>query len=166
MTSIKTWNKAALLASLVLAQTAAIAQTVTVSYSPVSSVPTLSEWALATMAVVLAAVALYAMRKGAHSKVIVSLALGAFGFWGAGAGRPVVQSAWALSFPVMDNPAGGVTTPLPLFSGIVPINNTTNVPLRIISVSDTSVQNATGTTCQPGSVVPVGASCNLDTGDT
>lgn len=167
MTVIKQLHKAAALGVLAMTQTVSMAQSVTITYGPdVASVPTLSEWGMIIMAVVLAGFAAYAMRKNANSKTIVSLMLGAIGLLGAGLGHQVIHSTWALPAPQMTNPAGGVTTAIPLGIGNVSVQNTTNVPLRVITVSDPSVENAVGTTCKSGVVVPPSASCILNTGVT
>lgn len=165
---IKQMRTLAVLAAMT--QTVAMAQSlqVVVSYGPanIASVPTLSEWGLMIMGVVLAGVALHAIRKNASSKTIMSLALSAVVLLGTGLGNQTLQSAWAVLAPKMDNPAGGATSPFPQYIGIVPIQNTTTVPLRIISVTPVEVQNAPGTTCDPGVIVAPAASCNVDTGST
>ena len=80
MEKLKRMGSVAMLAALAIGQTVAMAQPapVTITYGPeITSVPTLSEWGMIIMAVVLACVAVYAMRKNAGSKTVLSIALAA-----------------------------------------------------------------------------------------
>lgn len=166
MEKLKQMRTVAMLAALAMGQTAAMAQVV-VTYGPVdaASVPTLSEWGMIIMAVVLAGVAVYAMRKKADSKAIMSLFLGVAGLFSAVLGNQVLNEAWADMGYAMDRPTGGSVDPnLPLNVGVIEIRNSTQVPLKIISVTPDQVRNAPDTTCDPGVIVPPGATCNVDTG--
>jgi IPTL-CTERM motif len=164
MAVIKHIYKAAAMAALALAQTVATAQVV---YGPVSvaSVPTLSEWGMIIMAVVLAGAAVFAMRKGAGSKAVMSLALAALGMAGVSQGHKIMDDAFAvIEIEIqMTNPAGGVTGPLPQNVGDIPVRNTTPVPLQIISVTPLSAQNSEVAPCRPGVIVPPNAVCYVST---
>ena len=165
MTVIKQMRKAAVLVAFAAAQTAAMAQVV-VTYGPVdvASVPTLSQWGMIIMAVILAVVAAIAMRKNAGSKTILSFALSATALFGASMGNQIIKSAQSLPPPSMDTPTGG-TVNLPTNVGVIPVANTTQVPLKVIGVTPAEAQNSPSTTCDPGVIVAPGASCNVDTGD-
>ena len=134
-------------------------------YGPVgvAGVPTLSEWAMIAMALVVGVAAVIALRKQASSKAVMSLTIGAAALLTAALGGTVGPQAWAIIAPQMTNPAGG-STQVPFGIGVVPVQNTTQVPLRIINVTPTDVLSSPATTCDPGVVVAPGASCDVDTG--
>lgn len=166
MEKLKQMRKAAVLTALATGQSVAMAQVV-VQYGPVdvASVPTLSEWGMIIMAVMLAGVAAYAMRKNANSKTIMSFALGAVGLLSVALGNHVIKDAWATPAFVMDSPTGGSVTPIPLGVGSISVRNTTQVPLRIISVTPVEVRNAPETTCDPGAIVAPAGTCDVFTGN-
>ena len=155
-----------MLVALAAAQTMVAAQTAVVTYGPVgaTAVPTLSEWGMLAMALVLGVAAVYALRKQAHSKAVMSLALGAGALLTAALGGQVVQQARAVPVGAqLSNPAGGSIS-ISMGSGLVLVQNSSQVPLRIISVTPEEVQNAPQTTCDPGLIVTPGATCEVDTG--
>ena len=166
MAAIKPMRSLALLAGFTIAQTAAMAQSVVITYGPVdvAAVPTLSEWAIIAMAILLALAAVIAIRKSARSKTSLSLSLGSAALLGASLGHQVIGDAWSLPTPAMDTPTGG-TVNLPSNIGVIPVENTTQMPLKIISVTPADAQNSPSTTCDPGVIVAPSASCNVDTGD-
>lgn len=51
----------------------------------------------------------------------------------------------------------------PDYSGLISVENTTQVPLVIISVTPDGARNSVNTTCKPGTVVQPLATCNVDT---
>jgi hypothetical protein len=114
------------------------------------------------MAALLAVAALIAIRKNAGSQKIMSLALAAAGLLGASQGHKLLQEAIAVA-PQMTLPGGG-TVNLSEGSGVVPIFNSTQVPLTIITVTPDLVRDRVLTTCKPGVVVPASGSCDVDTG--
>jgi hypothetical protein len=155
----------AAMAALALAQTLAMAQSaidVTVTYGPVdvASVPTLSQWGMIVMSCLLAVAAMVAIRKGAGSKAVSAIVLAAVGCWGAAQGDQLIGKSLAL--PLGMTVATGGTVPLQLpEGGSAQIFNSTTppIPLRVIGVTPSGVQNAPTTTCDPGVVVPAGDSC-------
>lgn len=156
-------RNAAVLAAFGVGHTWAMAQVV-VTYGPVdvASVPTLSEWGMVITAVLLAGVAAFAMRKKANSKTILSLALSAIGLFGGAFGHDVIDEAWSILLPEMTAPTGGVVN-LPSNVGVLPVENATQVPLKIMGVTPADVQNSPTTTCDPGVIVAPQATCNVDT---
>jgi len=136
---------AAMVLGLLVAQGAAAQSMGSVSYAPfaASNVPTMSEWALIGMAVVLAAVALYAMR--AQNRRVLKMwasglvACGALSaaFWN----RPAVAEPAPVEI-ALDQPPGGVAN-IPhsteLFFGdffhIYTAQNLTDRPQRVTGVS-------------------------------
>lgn len=167
MTVIKQTRNAAMMAALAVGHSVAMAQPVDifVTYGPagVASVPTLSEWGMIIMAIMLAGAAVYAMRKNANSKSIMSIGLAALAMAGAAGGNNILNEAWSISASEMTAPTGGSIS-VPVTGGVVPVTNATQVPLKIISVTPNSVQNAAQTTCMPGVIVTPGGTCNVDTG--
>ena len=95
MAVIKQMSKATVLAALAVGQTLAMAQVV-VTYGPdVTSVPTLSEWGMIIMSMLLAVVAGITMRKKAGSKTVASIALAALASFGAFSESKWLGVAWA-----------------------------------------------------------------------
>ena len=60
--------------------------------------------------------------------------------------------------------ANGGNFGLPFNQGVVPVYNTTSVPLMIMSVTPDAVRAAGPTTCKPGTIVQPQSSCDVDTG--
>lgn len=166
MTKFKQLRAGTAIAALALTQTVAMGQVV-VQYGPVDavSVPTLSQWGMIVMAMLLAMAALIAVHKNAKSKTVLSVSLGAAALLGAGLGHQVIGDAWSLPSPSMNTATGG-TVSLPSNIGVIPVQNTTLVPLKIIGVTPADAQNSSTTTCDPGVIVAPGGSCDVDTGVT
>lgn len=161
---VKTMRNLAMLAAVAVGHSVTMAQVV-VTYGPdVASVPTLSEWGMIIMAMALACVAVYAMRKNAGSKTIMSFALSATALFSASMGNQIIKSAQSLPPPSMNTPTGGTVNLLSNI-GVRPVQNTTQVPLKIIGVTPGGAQSSPTTTCDPGVIVAPGSSCNVDTGD-
>ena len=136
----------------------ALAQSIT--YAPAStSVPTVSEWGLMLMSVVLAVAAWLVLRRQ-NSKALMAwamvaslaLAIGGSGRW--------ISEAWAIPSPSMTNNNGG-TLDLSVFSGggEFPINGNQNIPMRIVDLTPTSLSTTGTPTCAVGLVVPYGGVC-------
>lgn len=135
---------------------------VTVSYAPASTaVPTVSEWGLLIMSGLLAVAAFVAIRKGANSKAIMSLALASMA--SLGVGGYAVRDVLAQSFPTlaMTNPAGGVIT-ADLGKDPAPISNQTAVPMRVVSITPPAAIDTDPSGCAAGTtVLAPGASCTI-----
>lgn len=141
---------------------------IVVTYGPaaVAPVPSLSEWAMILTSVLLAIGAFVGLRKKAGSKFILGLTIASASAMMAFSGGGWVKEAWANGFTegLMDNPQGGTVAPeIPYGYGVVPVRNTTQVPLKILSVSPPLILELEGTTCKPNVVVPAGSTCNIDT---
>lgn len=157
--------RAGALATLAGAPVLSFAQSsnVVVSYAPLAtSVPTLGEWTALGLAALVAAAALRALRKQQGSRVVMGLALAAAGLFGAMQGSSLVGNAVASIAFEMDNPAGG-TVQLPFGYGVQPVTNTSGVPLRVLSVTPNNSRDDPATTCRADTVLPPGASCNVQT---
>lgn len=166
MTVIKQKRNVAVMAALAVGHSVAMAQAVdiVVTYGPagVASVPTLSEWGMIIMAIMLAVAAVYAMRKNANSKTIMSIGLAALAMAGAAGGNNILNEAWSVNAPApeMTAPNGGSVN-IQMGFGVVPVKNVTQVPLKIIGVTPNFVQNAAQTTCKPGVIVTPGGTCDV-----
>lgn len=161
-------RRAALLATLAVGHSVTMAQSVVITYGPVdvASVPTLSQWGMIIMAVVLAGFAVHAMRKNAGSKTIMSIIFMAALTYGTTLDHKYIREASAL--PGGMTVATGSTLSIPLSgsptSSDYPVYNATSpgVPLKIINVQPAeAVQGAQSPACTPGTVVAAGAFCNV-----
>lgn len=165
MEKLKQIRTVAMLAALALGQTAAMAQVV-VTYGPdVASVPTLSQWGMIIMAVVLACVAIYAMRKNAGSKTVLSIALATVVSSGAFSGSKWLNAAWANGFTTyfMTSATGGQLS-VPTTSIFAYVHNSTDRPQRIISITPQygPPQEVDGKpACVPGMVLAPNTACAL-----
>lgn len=155
----------AVLAALAVGHLVAMAQVV-VTYGPVdvASVPTLSEWGMIIMSVLLAVVAVIAMRKKAGSKAVMSIALGAAVMFGVAQGNKYVSEAIAIPDGMTSTTVGTFTTPLLNVDEEFEVFNRTSpsIPLRIISVEPAESAQGTFTgspPCTPGSIVAADTSC-------
>jgi len=165
MTPFQRFLRAGALATLAGAPLLAAAQPadIVVSYAPLAtSVPTLGEWGALGLSALVAFAALRALRNKQGSRVVMGLALAAAGLFAATQGSGLVGNASALMLFEMDNPAGG-TVQLPIGYGVRPVTNTSGVPLRVLSVTPDSSRDDPATTCQANTVLPPGASCNVQT---
>lgn len=149
---------------------AQVQQTIVVSYAPgtATSVPTLSEWAMFGLALALAALAVYTLRKKRGAKPLASVIL-AFGLaLGGIAGNKLIGNAYALSPECsadnacsMNNPAGGTVTTGP--TGVtVTITNATGVVQNVTGViPNGSAIVDPSSTCVVGLVVQPGGTCTI-----
>lgn len=156
---------ALLLASPTL--TWAIPPSINVVYGPVdTAVPTLGEWGLWLTAILLGVIALRTLHRKGLGNTIMLMALTFTGFIAAWQHGLPINVAWAIVGPStydMNNPVGGtITVPSSAGGGSVTLTNTTQVSLKIISVTP-SGYTLINTTCQPGAVVAPSASCALNT---
>ncbi len=165
MTVIKQMRNSAALAALAVGHSVAMAQSIVITYGPVdvASVPTLSEWGMIITAVLLAGAAVYAMRKNAGSKTVMSIVFLSALTSGTTLGHKYISEASAA--PGGMTVATGSTLSIPL-SGTptsdFPVYNDTSpgVPLKIISVQPAeAVQGAQSPACTPGSIVAAGSFC-------
>lgn len=160
------------------------ANDIVVTYGPVpASVPTLSQWGMLFTCALLAVCALMAVRlkEVGHAQTnVLSLVRSTFAARNANRSKPVllvIVMAAVVYAPffghafigeVHASPAG-LTEPgggnfgLPLNAGVISVQNTTQVPLVIISVTPDGARNSVNTTCKPGTVVQPLATCNVDT---
>ncbi len=144
------------------AHTLVSAQQVVISYAPASTaVPTVSEWGMIILSLLLVVVAVVASRKGAGGKTVLGLALAAT--VSLGGGSYAIKDAWAAAPPdlSMTNAAGGVIT-APEGSIAAPVTNQTSVPMRVLSITPTTAVDTDPSGCVPGNtVVAPGASCTV-----
>lgn len=162
MAAIKKLGSIGALVGLASAHPLVSAQQVVVSYAPASTaVPTVSEWGMILLSLLLVAVAVVASRKGASGKTVLGLALTATVLMGGGG--YAIKDAVAAVLPTlsMNNAAGGVVT-APEGSIAVPVTNDTLVPMRILSITPSTAVDADPSGCVSGStVVPPGSSCTV-----
>lgn len=151
-----------------------------VTYAPLPSalaVPTLSQWALAALALGLAALAgrLLRHREGGMARAIVPGLLVCTALW------CVPWSGQALAIPVsevlLDNPGGGVADipdhpdlerPFADYLHAYEVRNTTDRAQRIVAVTVTAAHRILGpgdaTKCTAGQTLAPAASCHLVVG--
>ena len=162
MTTMKTFGSICALVGFASAHTLASAQQVVISYAPASTaVPTVSEWGMIILSLLLVVAAVLAMRKGANGKTVLGIALAAT--VSLGGGSHVIKDALAAVLPdlSMTNAAGGVVT-APEGSIPVPVTNQTSVPMRILSITPPTAVDTDPSGCVSGStVVAPGASCTV-----
>lgn len=162
MAVIKHVRSLAVLAVAALVQSAAIAQQVVITYGPdVASVPTLSEWGMIIMAVLLGIVAVIAMRKGSGSKTVMSFALAATVALGGGAYS--IKDALAVQIqPLSMTLQSGGTIEADSGSVPTPVVNNTSVRQKILSISPSGAVDSSGSGCVPGTtVLAPAASCTV-----
>lgn len=136
----------------------AMAQSIT--YAPAStSVPTVSEWGLMLMSVVLAVAAWLVLRRQ-NSKALMAWAMVASLALAVGGSGRLISEAWAIPNPSMTNDSG-TTLDLSAFSGggEFSINGNQNIPMRIVSLTPTSLSTTGTPTCAVGLVVAAGGVC-------
>lgn len=167
MAAIKQMRKAAALAVLAMSQTAAMAQVV-VTYGPdVASVPTLSEWGMIIMSVLLAVVAVIAMRKNAGSKTVMSITLAAMMSFGVAGGSKWISHAWANGFTTYSMSAGtDGRLNVPTDDSFAYVLNDTLTPQRILNIAP-QYADPQGVdekpACVPGLLIAKTTSCALRT---
>ena len=128
-------------------------------YGPAAtSVPTLSQWGMLILAVLLAMAAVYTTRKSGNRLLSGLLAIMALG---VGVQGTPVGSVQAVSVPTMVVNTGGTIDLSEFGPSIidVPINGHPSIPMRIISVTPASAPTTLSPTCAAGLVVNVGQTC-------
>ena len=131
--------------------------------TPASSIPTLSEWGMLILSVLMVVAAVVSLRKKAGNKTLASVALLSALVLGGFAGDKVIGSANAIVTPVMSNPAGGTISNY-FYDGIdFAISNTSGVAQMIVSITPTVLVPTTSPTCTTNLVVPAGGSCYIAT---
>jgi len=127
----------------------------------VQSVPTLSEWGMISMSVILAVFAAYFLRKKGVGKPLASIVLLGGLALGGMFGNSVISNAHAAFEAQMTLLGGGIVSIE--FSGDgdeIPVHNVTSAPQTITAMnrqSGTPTQG--GTTCAVGVTVPAGGFC-------
>jgi hypothetical protein len=147
-------------------QAEAIAQSLpggTIDYQGLSaaSIPTLSEWGLAGLAILIAVVGYRYRRARFGGKPLASLLIaGALGLC-AILGDKVIRPAAAVPAPLFSfsNPAGG--TVQICSSSQVSVSNTTSNSVRVVNVTPFAGSSIEAGTCVPGLVVAPSASCTI-----
>ena len=161
MEKLKQMRSVAVLVALAMGQTATMAQVV-VTYAPdVASVPTMSEWGMVIMAVLLAGVAVVAMRKGGGSKTLMSFALAAT--IALGGGVYSIKDALAIQIqPLLMTSQNGGTIQATGGNVPTPVVNNTSVRQKILSISPSGAVDSSGSGCVPGTtVLAPAASCTV-----
>ena len=136
----------------------------TIGYGPApTAVPTLGEWSVLLLALLLTAVAYRVLRGRVGGRLLSQLFL-AGGIAAAGlAGHGLVQQAEAITWLPLDNPTGGTVT----VYGAAPLKNVTNVPLLINAVTPDAISRvksppaAGAPECTVGTVVQPAGTCNV-----
>lgn len=137
--------------------TSAFAQVIV--YAPAATaVPTLSQWGMLLLAVLLAMAAVYMGRKPGNRLLSGLLVVAALGMGVQGAPVGNVQ---AIPVPTMANNTGG-TVDLSELGGLlidVPVNGHPSIPMQIISVTPPSSPTTSTPTCAVGLIVQPGQTC-------
>jgi hypothetical protein len=134
----------------------------TIVYAPTppsTPVPTLSEWGLLILAVVMAMAAAVYLRKKGASKTLASVAFLSALVLGGFSGDKLIGNARALPTPAMTNPAGGTLSFG--YTGQLAIPNISGVSQTIVSITPTVLVATPGPTCVVGLVVPAGGQCYI-----
>lgn len=142
----------------------------TIDYEPLAaatSVPTLGEWGLVLMALLVAVVAYRALRGRVNGRLLVHLLLGGGLVTGGLAGGDLVKSARAVSagpFEVKMTQASGGSVVVTDYGSVVKVSNDARVPLRIKARTIDEGFNwgnpsPSSPECKAGVVVPVGGAC-------
>lgn len=170
---------------LPLVASAIPANDIIVTYVPVpASIPALSTWGLWITCALLGMGSLMVMRmhhrqptmasvrltrrsaapagSRVPGKSIAMIVLVLIAVWGVLSGHSFMGDAQAR--PAGLTEANGGNFGLPFNQGVVPVYNTTSVPLMIMSVTPDAVRAAGPTTCKPGTIVQPQSSCDVDTG--
>lgn len=133
----------------------------TITYAPqATSVPTLSEWAMLALVLMMAAFAVYTLRKrGAGAGPLASVILVTALAFGAMTGEKVIGLANARINATMSLPAGGSISFPNSVGREIEVVNGSGVAQTITSVTPTSLDTTNGPTCIVGRVVQPGQSC-------
>ncbi len=182
-TVFRKFGVAALALMLLTQQSVAWAQVanprgIVVAYSPTAgiAVPTLSEWAMLGLALLMAAVAVYMLRNKAGGKPLASVILvSALALGGLNGSKLMADaSAAGLLSPdcsdfthcSMTRAAGGTVTTGEYVCGEVSVANNTGVSQTVTGISATGASVTIDTTfvstlphCAASLVVPVGSAC-------
>ena len=138
----------------------------TITYAPIGSIPTLSEWGMLILAALLAVAAVFSLRKKVGSKTLLSIAAVCALGLGSVMGNKMIgeAQAGACTTPSAMSSAGGGTITFNSCGGAV--TNTTSVPLQIISITPTSATTSPPNTptCVTNLIVPAGAACYISIG--
>lgn len=143
---------------LVGCQAAAWAQVITYAPNTADPVPTLSQWGMIVLSVLMAAGAVYVGRKSGHRLLSAILCLGALAL-GIGVDKAIVSDATAIGAG-MSSESGG-TVDLSGFPVLVdiPVGGHPTVAMRVVSVSAPSASTTSLPTCAAGVVVPANGVC-------
>lgn len=132
-------------------------------YAPAtaSAVPTLSEWGMVVLSVLMAFIAIQTARKGGSRVLSALLAVGALAV-GLGGEQAIVRTAQAIVFQESMATASGDSISLVGYNAgnLVTINGHPTIPMRIVSVNPASDTTAPSSpTCAVGLVVSAAGSC-------
>jgi len=155
-----------MLAALQSVVSAAPASTLwTIVYAPATpaSIPTLSEWGMLILSVLMVVAAVVSLRKKAGNKTLASVVLLSALALGGFAGDKVIGNANAVIFAGMSNPAGGTISNMPYDGTDFAIPNTSGVAQMIVSITPTVPVPTASPTCTTNLVVPAGGSCYIAT---
>lgn len=160
MTRKQVFSRVAVAAGLALGwQTAALAQSIGYVPDVQTPVPTLSEWGMIVLSVLLALVAIQTARKGGSRLLSALLAVGALAA-GVGVEQTLLGTAQATALEQMSIGSGGTVDLSGYPTGTeVPVQGHPTIPMRVISVSPTSDTTVQSPTCTVGLAVPAGGVC-------
>ena len=136
----------------------AFAQVIVYAPAAATPVPTLSQWGMLILAVMLAMAAVYMGRKSGNRLLSGLLVVAALGLGVQGAPVGNVQ---AIPAPTMANSTGG-TVDLSELGGLlidVPVNGHPSIPMQIINVTPPSSPTSSTPTCAAGLIVQPGQTC-------
>jgi hypothetical protein len=133
----------------------------TITYGPLATIPTLSEWGQIGLILLMAALAYRYFRSSGRNWPVASVVMA--GVAGVLLVTGTRFSNDALAVPAtLDLPGGGSVTYCPIGSNPIQVNNSTTIPLTIQSISYGQGSSAgNGNTCLPGTTVRNGGSCIL-----
>ncbi|MEZ5606691.1 MAG: midcut-by-XrtH protein [Burkholderiaceae bacterium] len=143
----------------------------TIDYEPLSvaTVPTLSQWALVAMGLLLAVLAYRALRGRIHGRLLTHLLLGgglaAAGGWAGTGGVPSAQAAPPVEDTVALSQASGGTANITVL-GVSEVENTSAVALRIKALNSTAQwinpEPGHAPQCVVGMVLQPGGTCYVE----
>lgn len=142
----------------------AVGAVITYAAAGASAIPTLSEWGLIGMALLVAAMAYRSLRGRLGNKPLAAVLLAGTLVLGAIPSTGWIRPAAAVVVSEVALPlAGGGTANVTDLNVDVPVKNTSGVPLKIVSVVATGVNfidNPAATPkCAAGQILAVGAVC-------
>lgn len=134
----------------------AFAQSIT--YAPAaSSIPTVSEWGLMLLSLVLVSAAFIALRNK-KSKVLMAWFMAGSMALAVGGGGWLMSEAWAIPDATLSSDSGG-TLVLSGYSGEFPVSGHPTLAMRIVDVTPASLSTTGSPTCEAGRVVNAGGVC-------